>query len=89
MAAIHFDKWVHFGLFLLLCFLSCWAVQAKCSNTMMFILAAAVLYGIVVEWVQHQFIANRSFDVGDWAADAAGSVAGILAWRVYKKNRPL
>ncbi len=51
----------------------------------MFLLAA--FYGIGVETVQDQFIANRSFDIGDWIADMIGAVAGIWVWRWGQQNK--
>jgi VanZ family protein len=42
-----------------------------------------VILGVVMEYVQLYFIPNRSFDVWDIAADAAGSVlAGLWLLRV-------
>ena len=50
------------------------------------ILMAAAVYGFSVEIVQDQFIANRSFDVGDWIADIIGSFAGLWFWDRYIKK---
>lgn len=87
MAKIWFDKWVHIGLFTGLGVAWSWAMdidQPKLLRTLFFLFA---FYGILVEVVQHQFVANRSFDIGDWIADMAGSLLGLWFWwhRYIKK----
>jgi VanZ family protein len=52
------------------------------------ITAVAVLfYGIIIEYVQRDFIPNRSFDSGDILADGVGAAAGALLsrYRFIKK----
>lgn len=87
LAKVGFDKWVHIGLFLGLSVAWSWALElggVKYLRTLFFVLA---FYGIAVEVVQHQFVTNRSFDIGDWIADMAGSLLGIWFWwyRYIKK----
>ena len=90
MEVIQFDKWVHFGIFSLLTAGICWALRAAETKTLYFVFGSAVAYGIAVEFIQDQFIVNRSFDLGDWAADIVGSIGGTWFWWVrYIKNRPL
>jgi len=88
LAKIHFDKWVHIGSFSLLTFLFCNALKPRTTAGSLWIFAAAMCYGIFVEFIQHQFIVNRSLDLYDWAADIGGALAGICFWK-YLKNRPL
>lgn len=85
--AVAFDKWVHLGLFAGLLFL--WRFQF--SNAPVWgLLAAAVVYAFGIEAVQHYFIPNRSFDVGDVMADVGGAGLGLGAWAWFvQKNRPL
>jgi VanZ family protein len=93
---IWFDKWVHIGLFLLLVILWCRAFSGKKSETgnqkKLFtrIALLGLLYGIMMELVQHYFIPFRSFDYGDIVADGVGSFAGFFfsAGR-YIKKKPL
>jgi VanZ family protein len=65
-------------------FLWCWAMLRKYSTNerlkIIFIqIGIAVLaYGIAMEFVQKYFIPNRSFDVGDIIADAAGCIGGVV-----------
>ena len=49
----------------------------------------AVLYGLLIEFVQDRLVTNRSWDMGDVVADFAGSIIGVVAWNWYKKNKPL
>jgi hypothetical protein len=78
------DKWVHIALFAIMAFLWCWAMLRKYSTNerlkIIFIqIGIAVLaYGIAMEFVQKYFIPNRSFDVGDIIADAAGCIGGVV-----------
>ena len=87
MEVIQFDKWVHFGIFIILTFITCWSVKAAESKTLLLIFITAVVYGISVELIQDRFIANRSMDFGDWAADTAGSLGGVWFWKaMYVKK---
>ena len=61
---------------------------------MFYLLASLSLaYGIIMEFVQDNFIPNRSFDYGDIVADLIGCLAGLWlinkAASVYIKNKPL
>lgn len=81
---IWFDKWIHVGLFVILMVTWSWAIQNKTQIKILVI--TAIAYGIFVEWVQHQFVANRSFDWGDWAADILGILLGAFVWTRYIKK---
>jgi VanZ family protein len=71
---IWFDKWVHIGLFLVL--VAVWCRLYVNKKTFLQIGLIALLYGVVMELVQHYFIPFRSLDVGDIVADGIGCVAG-------------
>jgi VanZ family protein len=88
---IYFDKWVHVGLFFVLLWLWLWALKIKgVTNALILLCFFAIAYGITVEFVQDRFVPNRSFDLGDWAADIAGVVLGsFLRLKYIQKNRPL
>ena len=93
LSQIQFDKWVHIGLFSILVLLICWGywsrAHEKRSLTKAFTLFAvtATLYGIGMEYVQDGFIPNRSFDVGDIWADAAGAMLGAgFSYRQFIKK---
>lgn len=76
-----FDKWVHIGLFAILCFLWCRVIQ----NPQWFIKIAVVClaYGIVIEFIQDKFIPYRSFEVWDILADAVGCAIGYWIARKW------
>ena len=89
LSDLHFDKWVHFGFFAILVF--CWRFYFPVTNAYdWLILFFALIYGILVEIIQHHLIKNRAFDVWDVIADMTGAVAGLLFWwYLYKKDKPL
>lgn len=79
---IWFDKWVHIGLFAAIVVTWCWGVFKSGSKNQarlfLQITLLAVLYGIVMEYVQKYLVVNRSFDRADIIADAAGAYVGYL-----------
>ena len=96
MYAIFFDKWVHIGMFGMLAFLFMRPVGLSSvtdqQKKMLFfkIMLAAITWGITTEFIQKFFIAGRSFDLIDWAADSAGIIlARLVAGKLYlhKKSR--
>jgi VanZ family protein len=89
LSKIWFDKWVHIGFFTVLLFLWNWAFRLNKRGDFYLILLLAILYGFLIEVVQHYLIINRSFDLGDLVADTIGSLVGLWTWSLYKKNRPL
>lgn len=84
--AIHFDKWVHIGLFAVLIFLWRASFNLDLDHYNSILLLAAFVYGLSVEVIQKYWIPNRSFDLFDLLADMTGAIAGLAVWfRVYKK----
>lgn len=87
---IHFDKWVHIGLFAVLLFLWRSSFDYQVNRYGLLLLAAALIYGFMVELIQLYWVSNRSFDLYDVVADMTGSALGLWMYRtVYKKNKPL
>lgn len=81
---VQLDKWIHIGLFLMMVFL--WSMPLLHKPTFMFsqVVAVSIVffgYGILMEFVQHFLISNRSFDLGDIAADAIGCSIGLFLVR--------
>ena len=83
------DKIAHLGLFGGLVFF--WSlyyyfyrrpniITVRLSWTIVF---CCFLFGVIMEFVQKDFIPNRSFDVGDIIADLAGSLIGYLITQWY------
>ncbi len=93
---IHFDKWVHIGLFGILAFLwmlpflkSSLAIDEK-KKWMIKVLLAAIVWGITTELIQKYFIVGRAFDLLDWAADSVGAlIAFIFCKQKYISNTSL
>ncbi len=86
LSDIYFDKWVHIGFFTVLIFLWSWFLEAGKFSIFIATIAAAILYGLVVELVQHYFILNRSFDLGDLVADTVGALLGLFGWKRFIKK---
>jgi len=93
---IWFDKWVHIGIFGLLVILWCrviaikYPLDKKNKTRFLWISLAALVYGIVMEFVQEYVVTNRSFDILDILADGIGCMIGlfICVW-IYKKKTPV
>jgi len=87
LSKIYFDKLVHVGLFAILIFLWRSAFNSEFSAYNFLLLFSALLYGIMVEYIQRYFVANRDFDLYDVVADMIGSILGLLVWlRTYRKK---
>ncbi len=92
---IHFDKWVHAGIFGTLTLLTAapfFKTKYASLSLFIWIAAAALAYGVTMEFVQKYFTTDRDYDVWDMAADAAGVVLGciftnIMYKRVLKKQQ--
>jgi VanZ family protein len=89
------DKLIHIGLFALLVLL--WSLpfinrsSTASQASRMFIRVALlfVLYGIVIEFIQGNFIPFRSMGVDDMIADALGCAAGFLiARKILRAGKP-
>lgn len=87
---IYFDKWVHAGLFGTLTFLFSFPLLKNNLihiRTYLFIAVAALVYGILMEYVQKYFVANRDFDFDDMVADGVGCFLAFLFIRFQLKRR--
>lgn len=60
----------------------------KLKKIIVIIGIVSLLYGVGMEFVQKYLVVNRSFDLGDIMADAAGCAIGVIYSRrkVIKKN---
>lgn len=91
---IQLDKWIHAILFGGLCIAFINMVHSLSNNPTqkiiyaLFITLFVIVYGVVIEFVQRDYIPNRSFDIWDIIADAVGSIgAFIWYWKIgAKKN---
>ena len=87
------DKWVHIILFALLVILWCRGIAKKITEKKLLIkyfiaiTILAIAYGIGMEFAQRYLISNRSFDIVDILADAAGCMTGLgFCFRRYIKK---
>ena len=93
LSKIQFDKLVHIGIFAVMVWLFCRAFYQKntslqkLKNTFIIITASAILYGLLMEFVQKNLVPNRSFDEWDLLADAIGAFIGYFFsnWFYIKK----
>ncbi len=90
---IYLDKWVHVGLFAALVIVWCLpfvyrSVDPIKTKTLSWRIALIFLvYGIVIEIIQGNFIPNRTFGVDDILADAIGCLIGFWFVRYVVKKR--
>jgi hypothetical protein len=76
------DKVVHLGLFLAL------AVSARWAGVPRGLLAGALpLYAAVSELLQAIPALHRDATLGDWVADVAGALLGLLVWGAAARRR--
>ena len=80
---IWLDKWAHIFLFFVLVVLWCRVYLKKATSvslkkTFIKITVFSIVYGVIMEIIQHYFIPFRSFDYGDMLADGIGAVAGYF-----------
>lgn len=82
----NFDKLVHIGLFAILCALWLKTLKSRRFATDGMVVLATIAYGVGMEFVQRDFVANRSFDMLDIVADSAGAILGYAWVAVKGKN---
>jgi len=88
MDIISLDKWVHFGVFAVLMWLTLRAVRAHYRQEHFALdgrwiwLLLVVLYGGLTEGYQHWMLEDRYADLYDFVANTAGAIA---AWWIYER----
>ena len=84
---IYLDKWIHIILFG--GFVSSWSMAIKNrpasqqNKILIKLLLTGILFGVMMEVVQHFWIKGRSFDVKDILADSVGC---LLGWAIVSKK---
>lgn len=87
MKLIHFDKWVHAGLFAALNWLmllpAAKHIHSKryLQRRIWFTTLSVIAWGLTTEFIQDQWIPNRSFEWADWAADSVGAIIGAVYFK--------
>lgn len=87
------DKWIHIGLFAVLVVLWCLPFISRRNNKSQLlslfikITIAFGLYGITVEFIQGNFVPNRTFGIDDMVADSIGCALGLwfANWQLRKQ----
>ncbi|MBP9068996.1 MAG: VanZ family protein [Bacteroidia bacterium] len=78
-----FDKWVHAGMFFVLCSLIFFYLLQKNSshNKIYVFFALSILYGCSLEIMQGTLFSNRSADWNDIIANSVGCIFGLMFYR--------
>jgi len=80
------DKIVHF--FLYFFFVIFWLkALSYFSYHFLSLVIIAILWGIIIEFIQGNFIPGRSGDVFDALANSIGAISGIMFYKVYLEKR--
>ncbi len=80
------DKLVHGGLFLILGLSLAWGNQSTGSGVSgVVLLLIGVGYGALDEWHQ-SFVPGRDSSVGDWVADSAGVMLGLVLFSRFSRR---
>ncbi|MBO9729120.1 MAG: VanZ family protein [Chitinophaga sp.] len=87
---IHFDKFVHFGLFggivLLLSLAIYWPKKFISATILVLLVIIAAAYGLAIEYIQKYWVTGRSFDMYDVVADTLGAIAGVWAFHIVRRR---
>ena len=79
---IYLDKWIHIILFG--GFVFCWSLAfrnqsiSQQKKIIIKLLLAGVLFGIMMEAIQHFWVKGRSFELKDILADSLGCLLGLF-----------
>ncbi|MCC7301554.1 MAG: VanZ family protein [Bacteroidia bacterium] len=87
MRLFRLDKWVHAGMFIILLLLATAEHHRRTKHSLSLMWAVAgTLYGLGLELMQELVFTERSFDIFDSVADAAGAWMGwVFAPVILKK----
>jgi VanZ family protein len=86
---VYADKWIH--IFLMGALSLLWMLAIADSGTagltrkLLIIAIFVTCYGLGMEFVQKYLVVNRSFDMGDVVADAAGAFLPLVIMRLQRK----
>jgi VanZ family protein len=85
---LSFDKWVHAGIFFVLCYLiSVSVIKKEGSFFLAFILfMLSIIYGGALEIMQATLFTQRTADWQDFVANSFGCFVAMLFFRKLRKN---
>jgi len=83
----HADKLVHFGLFLVFSYLLMLDLlnnnpSSGLRGVLTLVVIITLFTGMSTEIIQHMFVPGRTGSIFDFMVDTAGSVSGMLAYRL-------
>ncbi|HZL11137.1 MAG TPA: VanZ family protein [Prolixibacteraceae bacterium] len=81
------DKVIHFSMYFVFSLLFCWALKTELNYSLLFLIIPVTIgWGILMEVIQLDMHAGRSFSLYDILANSIGVVAGILVYVVVSKK---
>lgn len=83
----HFDKFVHFCLFVGLIFIALYDFARARPWLKKWIISVILFYGISIEVFQALFLPYRSGNLMDIVADTVGVIVGVILYSLYKNSR--
>jgi len=91
---IAFDKVGHFGLFCGFSFLILWGLKKILNpyfniKIIFFVFFIGLIYGVIIEILQHFLTTTRHADMYDVLADGIGVLAGIILFLLLFKQKKL
>ncbi|VAW12014.1 hypothetical protein MNBD_BACTEROID03-2189 [hydrothermal vent metagenome] len=85
----HFDKAVHFMFYFVACILGVFFLRERSNGkmnlmkTLIAMVFATVVFGILIEVIQYEYTAQRMGDVYDALANSIGSICGALTVKLF------
>jgi VanZ family protein len=90
---LHLDKIVHFTFYFVACILGVCFLRERLKtrlsliNSIILIVVFTIVYGVIIEVLQHMYTLTRQGDVYDVVANSLGSLFGaFLAYRLFNKS---
>ncbi len=76
----YFDKFVHFGLFFVLCMLLFRPFKSMKMSQMLFAPATALVFAATFESMQTWITSSRNSNIYDFLANTAGIIAAVIVY---------
>jgi VanZ family protein len=82
----HFDKLAHFGLYFLLMATMILEHRRSLTDTRKLLMMSLIplFFGVAIEFIQSFFTRDRTGEILDAIADAAGIAAAVLLWIFFR-----
>jgi len=92
----HADKAAHFTFYFVAAILGCLFLRERTkgilerNKTILVVLISVIIYGIIIEVIQHIFTVNRTGDIYDALANSLGAFGGAATINLmFSGKRPL